>query len=90
MSQTREPGVKQDIQAVEKLQEARRRIHDEIGKVIVGQREVIDQLVICLLARGHSLLIGVPGLAKTLMISTMSRLLDLTFNRIQFTPDLMP
>ncbi|MBN2288765.1 MAG: AAA family ATPase, partial [Candidatus Glassbacteria bacterium] len=79
-----------DVQAVERLQEAHARIHREIGKVIVGQRAVIDQMVVCLLARGHSLLIGVPGLAKTLMISTLSRLLDLSFNRIQFTPDLMP
>jgi len=79
-----------DVQAVERLQEARRKIHDEISKVIVGQKTVIDQLIVCLLARGHSLLIGVPGLAKTLLISTLSRLLDLTFNRIQFTPDLMP
>ena len=79
-----------DVQAVERLQKAHRRIYDEISKVIVGQKTVIDQIIVCLLARGHSLLIGVPGLAKTLLISTISRLLDLTFNRIQFTPDLMP
>ncbi len=79
-----------DVKTVERLQEAHQRIHHEIGKVIVGQRTVIDQMVVCLLARGHSLLIGVPGLAKTLMISTLSQLLDLSFNRIQFTPDLMP
>jgi MoxR-like ATPase len=80
----------EDVRAVEMLQEAHGRIHSEIGKVIVGQRSVIDQMIVCLLARGHSLLIGVPGLAKTLMISTLSRLLNLSFNRIQFTPDLMP
>ncbi|MEA2064418.1 MAG: AAA family ATPase [Gemmatimonadota bacterium] len=79
-----------DVEAVERLQEARAKIHQEIGKVIVGQSAVIDQLIVSLLARGHCLLIGVPGLAKTLMISTLSNLLDLTFNRIQFTPDLMP
>ena len=79
-----------DVKAVERLQEAHSKIHQEISKVIVGQRSVIDQMIVCLLARGHSLLIGVPGLAKTLMISTLSRLLDLSFNRIQFTPDLMP
>ncbi|MFH1071128.1 MAG: MoxR family ATPase [Candidatus Glassbacteria bacterium] len=90
MSQRLTGAAGGDVQAVERLQEARRKIHDEISKVIVGQKTVIDQLIVCLLARGHSLLIGVPGLAKTLLISTLSRLLDLTFNRIQFTPDLMP
>lgn len=80
----------EDVKAVERLQDARNRIHEEIGKIIVGQREIIDQLIISLLSRGHCLLIGVPGLAKTLMISTLSQLLDLSFNRIQFTPDLMP
>jgi MoxR-like ATPase len=84
------PTARADIEAVERLQEARQKIHDEISKVIVGQTEIIDQMVVCLLARGHSLLIGVPGLAKTLMISSLSELLDLSFNRIQFTPDLMP
>jgi MoxR-like ATPase len=81
---------KQDLQAVEKLNEARNRIKNEIKKVIVGQERVIDELLIALLSSGHCLLIGVPGLAKTLMISTISRILDLKFNRIQFTPDLMP
>ncbi|MCE5271554.1 AAA family ATPase [bacterium] len=83
-------AAQSDIQAVERLCAARQKIHDEIGKVIVGQREVLDQMIVALLARGHCLLVGVPGLAKTLMISTLSRLLDLSFNRIQFTPDLMP
>ena len=61
-----------------------------MGKVIVGQDEVIDQLLIALFSRGHCLLEGVPGLAKTLMISTLARCLSMTFSRIQFTPDLMP
>ncbi|HCK08604.1 MAG TPA: AAA family ATPase, partial [Candidatus Latescibacteria bacterium] len=59
-------------------------------KVIVGQKTVVDQLLIALLCGGHALLVGVPGLAKTLLISTLARVLDLSFNRIQFTPDLMP
>ena len=81
---------KQDLEAVEKLNEARNKIKNEIKKVIVGQERVIDELLIALLSNGHCLLIGVPGLAKTLMISTISRILELKFNRIQFTPDLMP
>ncbi|RKX24896.1 MAG: AAA family ATPase, partial [Candidatus Zixiibacteriota bacterium] len=79
-----------DIQAVEQLNTAYQKIRAEIGKVIVGQDQVIEQLLISLLSAGHCLLVGVPGLAKTLMISTLSRVLDLKFNRIQFTPDLMP
>lgn len=67
-----------------------RLIKDEIGKVIVGQDEIIEQLIIALLAKGHCLLIGVPGLAKTLLIQTLADVLELDFNRIQFTPDLMP
>ena len=67
-----------------------RDIKAEIAKVIVGQDQIIDELLIALLARGHCLLVGVPGLAKTLLISTLSRVLDLDFSRIQFTPDLMP
>jgi len=81
---------KQDLEAVEKLNEARNKIKSEIKKVIVGQERVIDELLVALLSNGHCLLIGVPGLAKTLMISTIARILDLKFNRIQFTPDLMP
>lgn len=81
---------KKDIEAVEKLREARDRIKNEIKKVIIGQERVIDELLIALLSNGHCLLIGVPGLAKTLMISTIARILDLKFSRIQFTPDLMP
>ncbi|MBU1635130.1 AAA family ATPase [bacterium] len=65
-------------------------LNRELGKVIIGQRDIIDQLLISLLCQGHCLLIGVPGLAKTLLIKTLSQVLDLTFKRIQFTPDLMP
>ncbi|MDZ7270151.1 MAG: MoxR family ATPase [candidate division KSB1 bacterium] len=79
-----------DLEIVEQLKEAHDRITGEIGKVIVGQRQVIDELLISLLSRGHCLLIGVPGLAKTLLISTLARVLNLSFSRIQFTPDLMP
>ena len=79
-----------DLQAVEKLHEAYRQITRELDKVIVGQREVIEQLLIAMFARGHCLLVGVPGLAKTLLISTLARALDLKFSRIQFTPDLLP
>jgi MoxR-like ATPase len=79
-----------DLQAVERLKEARSRIKAEIGKVIIGQDQVIEELLIALLSNGHCLLVGVPGLAKTLLISTLARVLDLKFSRIQFTPDLMP
>lgn len=74
----------------ELLAQARQRILDQLGQIIVGQREVIDELMICMFSRGHCLLEGVPGLAKTLMISTLAKTLDLSFSRIQFTPDLMP
>lgn len=79
-----------DLQAVEELQSLYRSLKSEIGKVIVGQTEVIEQLLIALLSNGHCLLVGVPGLAKTLLVSTIARSLDLKFSRIQFTPDLMP
>jgi len=79
-----------DLQAVERLKEARSRIRAEIAKVIIGQDQVIEELLIALLSNGHCLLVGVPGLAKTLLISTLARVLDLKFSRIQFTPDLMP
>ena len=84
------PGRDADLAAVRELAEARRVILAEIEKRIVGQREVVDQLLVALFARGHCLFVGVPGLAKTLLISTVSEVLDLSFNRIQFTPDLMP
>ena len=79
-----------DLQAVRKLNDACRRITDELSQVIVGQTAVIEQILIALFARGHCLLVGVPGLAKTLMIRTVADALSLKFNRIQFTPDLMP
>ncbi|HVP14382.1 MAG TPA: AAA family ATPase [Terriglobales bacterium] len=79
-----------DLQAVERIKVARERILTELRKVIVGQDEVIDQLLTALFANGHVLLVGVPGLAKTLLISSLARVLDLAFSRIQFTPDLMP
>jgi MoxR-like ATPase len=79
-----------DIEAVENLHTAYENIRAEIAKVIIGQDKVIEQLLISLLSSGHCLLVGVPGLAKTLMISTLARVLNLKFNRIQFTPDLMP
>jgi MoxR-like ATPase len=79
-----------DVQLVEKLSNTVNRIKNEIVKVIVGQDEIIDQLLISLFSRGHCLLVGVPGLAKTLLIRTLAEVLDLKFSRIQFTPDLMP
>jgi MoxR-like ATPase len=79
-----------DLQAVEKLHEAYRQITRELAKVIVGQEPVIEQLLIAMFARGHCLLVGVPGLAKTLLIRSVADALTLKFNRIQFTPDLMP
>jgi MoxR-like ATPase len=79
-----------EVPAVEKLKLARELLLREMGKVIVGQQEVIDALLTAMFSRGHCLLVGVPGLAKTLMISTLAKVLNLRFNRIQFTPDLMP
>jgi MoxR-like ATPase len=79
-----------DIEAIEYLPKLFKTIKDEIAKSIVGQEEVIDQLLISLFARGHCLLIGVPGLAKTLLVKTLGEIMDLKFSRIQFTPDLMP
>ncbi len=84
------PQDERDLQAAEALASAYRRIKQEVAKVIVGQEQVVDQLLIALFARGHGLFVGVPGLAKTLLISTLASVLDLSFNRIQFTPDLMP
>jgi MoxR-like ATPase len=79
-----------DVKLVDELKEKISSIKSEIAKVIVGQDVIIDQLLISLLSRGHCLLIGVPGLAKTLLIKTLAEILDLKFSRIQFTPDLMP
>ncbi len=79
-----------DVQLVQQLKEKVNNIKLEIAKVIVGQDEIIDQLLISLLSKGHCLLVGVPGLAKTLLIKTLAEVMDLKFSRIQFTPDLMP
>ena len=79
-----------DVEAAQKLAVAYRALQEEIAKVIIGQERVIEQVIIALLCRGHCLVQGVPGLAKTLLVSTLSQTLDLSFRRIQFTPDLMP
>src|SRR5881227_2356670 len=79
-----------ELAAVEKLQKGYHDIRSELGKVIVGQDAVIEELLIALFCKGHALLVGVPGLAKTLLISTLAKTLGLSFSRIQFTPDLMP
>ncbi|MFN5297738.1 MAG: AAA family ATPase [Planctomycetaceae bacterium] len=79
-----------DLESVARLGAAYRRISDEVGRVIVGQRHVIEELLIAMFARGHCLLVGVPGLAKTLLVRTLADSLDLSFSRVQFTPDLMP
>jgi MoxR-like ATPase len=79
-----------DLEGARRLRAAYDTVRGEIGKVIVGQDAVVEQLLIAIFARGHGLLVGVPGLAKTLLVSTLARTLSLSFNRIQFTPDLMP
>jgi len=79
-----------EAQAIRGLASAYSRMREEIGKVIIGQNDVVDQLLISLFSRGHCLLVGVPGLAKTLLVSTVAKILQLSFRRIQFTPDLMP
>src|SRR5262245_16237445 len=80
----------QDLQTAEMLRKKYNEVRSELQKVIVGQDEVLEQILISIFARGHCLLVGVPGLAKTLMISTLARSLSLSFSRVQFTPDLMP
>ena len=82
--------TQQDLIAFEKLAQMRESFLKEIGKVVIGQQDILEHLLIALLSQGHSLLVGVPGLAKTLIIKTLSDVLDLSFKRIQFTPDLMP
>jgi len=79
-----------DVTAIDELRTAYEQLRKELSKIIVGQDAVIEQLSICLFARGHSLLMGVPGLAKTLLVSRLAETMSLSFNRIQFTPDLMP
>src|ERR1041384_2275020 len=87
--ETTKPGD-QDLQAVEQRKSACAKIKSELGKIIVGQEEVVDQVLISILTRSHALLVGVPGLAKTLLVSTLSQTLHLSFKRIPFPPDLMP
>src|SRR5436305_5133516 len=82
--------VENDVAMIEELRAAYQKLKKEIGKVIIGQDQVLDQLLMAIFCRSHALLMGVPGLAKTLMVSTLAQALDLTFKRIQFTPDLMP
>ena len=82
--------MSEDKAAVEKLHASYGRMKEELSQVIVGQHEVVDQVLMAMFCRGHALLVGVPGLAKTLLVSTVSQALDLQYKRIQFTPDLMP
>jgi MoxR-like ATPase len=79
-----------DLEAIAKLGTARKKLKEEIAKVIVGQEHIVDDLLTAIFSRGHCLMIGVPGLAKTLMVRTIAQAIDLAFNRVQFTPDLMP
>jgi len=83
-------AVENDMAMIEKLRHAHEKLRKEIGKVIIGQDQVLDQLLMAIFCRSHALLMGVPGLAKTLMVSTLSQALEMKFKRIQFTPDLMP
>src|ERR1051325_3694282 len=83
-------AAESDVQMLETLRKAHQQMRKEIGKIIIGQEKVLDQLLMAIFCRSHALLVGVPGLAKTLMVSTLAEALDLSFKRIQFTPDLMP
>lgn len=83
-------NYKNDAEAIEGLHEAYKDLKNEIGKVIIGQHDTIDNVLISIFSKGHCLLIGVPGLAKTLLVNTISKVLGLSYSRIQFTPDLMP
>ena len=90
MTQASTPKPPADLRIIENLNKAKAKMLAELHKVIIGQDAVIELLMQAILSRGHCLLVGVPGLAKTLMISTLASVLKLKFNRIQFTPDLMP
>jgi MoxR-like ATPase len=81
---------KDDVEAVDALKDAYKQLHDEVSKVIIGQDAVVKEVLISIFSKGHCLLVGVPGLAKTLLVNTISQVLGLQYNRIQFTPDLMP
>ena len=84
------PLQSDDVVAIDELRDVYRKLKAELSRIIVGQEQVIEQLCICLFARGHALLMGVPGLAKTLLVSRVAETMSLSFSRIQFTPDLMP
>ena len=79
-----------DLANLEQIKAAHQSMREQLGRVVIGQQDVLDELMICIFTRGHCILEGVPGLAKTLMVSTLARCLSLDFSRIQFTPDLMP
>jgi len=79
-----------DLALVDTLRKGREALQNEMAKVVIGQKDVVDSILMALFCRGHALMVGVPGLAKTLMVRTLSQILDLSFNRVQFTPDLMP
>jgi MoxR-like ATPase len=83
-------GRADDLETVQALRDAYERMTEQLSRVIVGQKDVIEQVLVAIFCRGHGLLVGVPGLAKTLLVRSLARVLDLTFSRIQFTPDLMP
>src|SRR5437868_2391535 len=88
---TREAAIdRDDLAALERLRAAYAGMRNEIGRVVIGQNKVIEELLTAIFSQGHCILVGVPGLAKTLLVSTLSRTLSLSFKRIQFTPDLMP
>src|SRR5688572_1520375 len=86
----RERLSEDDVQAIDHLRDVYARLRAELGRVIIGQDEVIERLATCFFARGHALLMGVPGLAKTLLVRKLAETLSLKFSRIQFTPDLVP
>jgi MoxR-like ATPase len=89
-SEERWPKIDSDLASIERLNDGYRKIRRELSKAIVGQHQVLEELLVSMFARGHCLLVGVPGLAKTLMIRTLAQSLNLSFSRVQFTPDLMP
>ena len=89
-TQIKDASSEADVIAIDQLRELHGRITTELSRIIIGQHGVIEKLLICIFARGHGLLMGVPGLAKTLLVHSLADLMSLNFNRIQFTPDLMP